>query len=481
MTESFPNWLTKRMLRGVRGFNIDAYLMALEGWRRGLTLTWYADPEEVTNMKIIGFHPLGKTFSLQAGNKGERHFFYRSRGDKVANEAVDIVHQKHEAKKYFDEAGVPTPKGISFDRETDNHDIIERIQSLSYPLVVKPVLGSLGKGVTTNIQNETELLDAINYVQDRYDDYDQYIVEEHFEGEEYRVYVVGDEVVAATKRVPANVIGDGVSTIEQLVEKKNIDRKENPYLNRKLIKLDETVVKYLEQHTLTILDIPEKGEVIRLKGQANISAGGDPIDATDIISDEVREIAVSAVKAIPNLLHAGVDIISNGKEHTVIEVNATADVAMHVFPIDGLSRNVFEQVIDFYFPETKEAAKGKSIYFDYKGIINRIQERLASEITLSDAPKGQLYTARYIVSGKVQKVGYRNWIRSQAIKNGLHGYTRNLKNGNVVVVVGGGNQHDVENFENICSKGPRRASVERVKRLKWNVPIRLGFEIRKSN
>lgn len=468
------------MLRGVRGFNIDAYLMALEGWRRGLTLTWYADPEEVTNMKIIGFNPLGKTFSLQEDNTGKCHFFYRSRGDEVANEAVDIVHKKHEAKKYFVEANVPTPKGISFVREMDNHDIIERIQSLHYPLVVKPELGSLGKGVTTNIQNEEELLSAINNVKDTFQDYDQYIVEEHFEGEEYRVYVVGDEVVAATKRVPANVVGDGVSTIEQLVEKKNAERKENPYLNRKLLKLDNTVIRYLEQHNLTVLDIPEKGEKIRLKGQANISAGGDPIDATDAISNEIKEISIAAVNAVPNLIHAGVDIITNGKEHVVIEVNATADIAMHVFPMEGRARNIVKRIIDFYFPETSDLGRDKTrIYFDYVDVQRLLRRKQAQQITLTNAPSGKFIRKRYVIAGKVQKVGFRNWIRRVAVRKGLHGYARNIGNNKVAVIVGG-NEKNVKELRESCEKGPSKAQVTEVSEFKWNHSIKLGFEIRKS-
>src|SRR5690625_4034367 len=116
MEDNFPNWLTKQMIRGARGFNLDAYVMALEGWRRGLTLTWYYDAEEVTDMKIIGFNPLGKSFSLFSEDTKKTHYFYRSRGDKVTNEAVDIVHDKHLAKSYFNKAEVQTANRINFQK-----------------------------------------------------------------------------------------------------------------------------------------------------------------------------------------------------------------------------------------------------------------------------------------------------------------------------------------------------------------------------
>src|SRR5699024_6026699 len=98
----FPKWISKQMVAGIRGFNLDAYLVALEGWRRGLTLKWYGDPSAVTDLKIIGFYPLGKTFSLSS--KDKTHFFYRSRGDKVANEAVDIGANKHTTKEFLKKA-----------------------------------------------------------------------------------------------------------------------------------------------------------------------------------------------------------------------------------------------------------------------------------------------------------------------------------------------------------------------------------------
>jgi len=470
------------MIRGVRGFNLDAYLMALEGWRRGLTLTWYLDPAMVTDLKIIGFNPLGKSFSLENKETRKKHYFYRSRGDLVANEAVDLVHDKFKAKQLLMDAGVSTPKGFKFDKQDSTENIITRLKEdeIDYPVVVKPIFGSLGKGVITNIKNEAELLVALEVTMGN-EEYGQFILEQHIEGEEYRIYVVGDEVVAATKRIPAHVIGDGKSTIQQLINKKNKQRKENPYLRNKLIEIDEGIKTFISRSGYTIDSIPDKKEYISLKGPSNISAGGDPIDVTNTLSEGAREIAVKSAKAIPGLIHVGTDVIVSENGAYIIEMNSTADIVMHLFPVEGTPRNVPRKIIDFYFPETKNFAKGKEkLYFNYRDIRPVLRDKLAQEITLRNAPKEKLYTTRYIVSGMVQKVGYRNWIRRQAVRNGLHGYTRNLKNGNVVVIVGGDDKEKIEKFKEVCAKGPRRARVEDIKILKWNGPIQLGFEIRKS-
>lgn len=480
MGERYPFWLTKRMLVGARGFGIDAYVMALEGWRRGLTLSWYLDPSKYTNIKQVGHNPLGKSFSLYSEDHGRIHYFYRSRGDKVCNEAVDIVHDKYLAKKYFYENNVATPKGIHFHKQDEIKDILRKVKELTFPLVLKPTSSSLGKGVVTDIKDIKELKNVIENVRLN-DRNDEFIIEEHIDGEEYRIYVVDEEVVAATKRLPANVLGDGVKTVSKLINDKNRLRRENPYLATKLIEVNDSINRYLEKQDMSLESIPPKNEIVYLKGQSNISAGGDPIDVTDDLDDVIKSEAIRAVKSVDGLNHAGVDVIANEKDVQVIEINATADISMHLFPLHGLARNVPEKIIDYYFPETVGHAKGKSkIYFSYRDIINMLQDRHAQEVKLMNAPKSELFSTRLIIYGKVQGVGYRQWVRRWAINNGVHGYVRNLKNGRIVIVAASDKKEKLSDLKKICFSGPSRARVENVKELSWNRQIKLGFEIRRS-
>ena len=478
MSQFFPSWLTKQMVQGVKGFNLDAYLLALEGWRRGLTLKWYSDDTDATNIKIIGFNPVGKMFSLSS--KEKRHFFYRSRGDKVSNKAVDITSNKATTKKYLQENKIPIPMGKRFTSEDSITNIIKAGATIGYPLVLKPTFGSLGKGVVTDIQNEVELIKAIDHVKCVLN-YQDIILERFIEGDDLRVYVVGEKVLGATKRVPANVIGDGYSTIEKLIEDKNKIRAENQHLSSKLIEIDQEVLNYLKRKNYNLQSIPDKNERVCLRGQSNIAAGGDPIDFTDEITDQIKTLAVKAVKAIPGLHQAGVDIIYNKHGAFVIELNATADIMMHFFPMFGKPRNVAKGIIDFYFPETKEnVADQTKIYFDYKKINTLLKNGLINEIELNDAPSGALYAKRYVVSGRVQNVGYRNWVRKRALKQNLHGYARNLKNGKVVVVVGSEDQDKVDRFKDVLYKGPLKAEVKSIEEYTWDKQLKLGFEIRKS-
>src|SRR5690625_5343068 len=109
---------------------------------------------------------------------------------------------------------------------------------------------------------------------------------------------------------------------------------------------------------------------------------------------------------------------------------------MHILPLSGSPRNIPAAIIDYYLAETIGMAEDrKKIYFDYRKINNLLRPRLVQEVKLPNAPEGKLYEKRYVVSGKVQKVGYRNWIRGQALKKNFNDYTRKLNNRKVIVVV----------------------------------------------
>ncbi len=468
------------MVRGVKGFNLDAYLVALEGWRRGLTLTWYAHPADVTDLKIIGFYPLGKTFSLRSEDK--THFFYRSRGDRVANRAVDLVSNKEETKRRLSKAGVANPPGKRFFPHTGDEEIVQFAMRLGFPLVIKPTFGSLGKGVVINIRDEAEFRESLAYVRSELG-YEDLIVERFLEGVDVRIYVLGDNVLAATKRLPANIVGDGKSTIEQLIDEKNKQRRKNPYLSAKTkrITIDQELQAYIAKQNYTLQSILPNDERIYLKGQSNIAAGGDPIDVTDELTPEIKDVAIEAVRAIPGLHQAGVDVLVHNNEARVIEINATADISMHLFPLQGKPRNVAAGIIDDYFPQTK--GKGRhhtNLYFDYTEINHLLRRQFVQQFTLKDAPEKKLYAKRYVISGKVQNVGFRKWVRQQALEQNVHGYTRNLRNGKVVVVVASEDRQVVDNFKQICYRGPRRAVVKDVQEYVWDNQIKAGFEIRET-
>ncbi len=463
------------MLAGARRFNLDAFLVALEGWRRGLTLRWYYDVPPESDIKLIGFNPVGKIFSLSDGNK--THFFYRSRGDLVSNKAVDIAGDKFETKKLLLQGGVNTPVGQNFNSSHSIGDIINYALSLNRPITIKPTLGSLGNGVFTNVTTEADIKYAVNYIRNELE-YIDVLVEEYITGDDIRVYIVGGEVVAATKREPASIIGDGKHSIEYLIECRNEERKKNPQLSTRLVKITDELTNYLNNQGLTLQTVPERGSKIFLSGKANVSFGGDSINISQV-PEHVKEQAIKALEALPDIQQGGVDLIYDDQQASVLEINATAGIVLHILPAIGQPVRIEKKIIDFYFPETVNIKGNDKLYFNYKKIKENLVNGLVDNLQVTNASIEPMITMKYIVKGKVQGVSYRRYVQNQASKLNLNGYVKNLKQGHVVIVVGGKNITVLNEFKEKCYKGSRRAKVEKIIEKEWDRQINVGFEIKK--
>lgn len=473
--------ISNEIVSGVRGFNLCAYLVALEGWRRGLTLKWYSDISTVSDIKKAGYNHIGKTFSLHSDNKV--HYFYRSRGDGVANSAVDICKDKEETKRYLLKAGINVPTGSSFSANISDDLIFEYAERIGYPVVLKPKDGSLGKGVYSNLKNKKALQDALDNLRSEFD-YSEYMVEKYIHGKEYRVYVVGSEIVGVINRIPANIVGDGVHTIKTLIDIKNEDKKKNPYLSAKPIKIDFEIKALLKEQGYTLDSIPDSGVVVFLREKSNLSSGGDPIDATDDLPNHAQKVAIDSLKAIPGLPQAGIDLIVDHKTNkvTVLEINATAEIGLHVFPMHGKPRHIPSFIIDYYFPETKGKDRlNTRVYFDFNKIYDLMMSKYVTEYEVPKAPNNELIAKKYIVSGNVHGVGYSKWIRNQALKHKLNGFVRIKKNGDAIIVVAGTDKNIVEQFKHICSQGPDMFYGKLIEESNWHRPVKIGFEIKEKS
>ena len=289
---NYPYWLSKEIVSGIKRFDLDAYFLALEGWRRGLHLKFYYELPIESSMKIIGFNTSTKIFSLS--NQNKTHFFYRSRGDIVPASAVELGTDKHETKQILSEKGIKVPMGKRFKQTDSDRSILKAALKMGFPLVSKPTFGSLGIGVITNIQTKQELNEAIHYIRSELG-YQDLIIEQYISGDDLRVYVVGNKVLGAVKRVPAHVIGDGKQSISKLIEQKNDIRRKNPHLVTRLITINKDLVDFIEQNGYSLESVPKKDEIVYLNGKANISAGGDAIDVTDSLRASTLQTAINGV------------------------------------------------------------------------------------------------------------------------------------------------------------------------------------------
>jgi len=441
--------------------NHSRYLLALEAWRRGIKVTFYRDEK-------------GMCFSLEYGKK--KHDFRTSFGDLTSDEAIKITENKALTKQYLQEAGLPIAKGETFDESDSIENIIHYATNLDFPLVIKPVDGIQGRGVVANIQTIEEFREALVHVREKLG-YLDIIVEEHINGDEMRVFFLENQVIAAYKKEPAFVIGDGMDTIENLINIKNQERRENPHLFTYTIKKNNALIKKIKQSGFTLDSVLDKDLKLYLRTQSNISLGGEFIDCTDDLPENIISTAKEVHRVIPNLPHGGIDLIVNeNDEGIILEINHNAGLGTHVFPSKGKPRDLPKLMINYYFPETKDI-KRSPLYFNYKTVLGPIKDRLVQMVVLPQLQTENIYSKKYIVTGKVQKVGYRNWIRRQALNASLHGYVKNLRNSKVEIVVAGNDPIELDNFKAICSKGSKRARVKNVIERSWDKPVPYGFTI----
>ncbi|MCW1928849.1 acylphosphatase [Bhargavaea beijingensis] len=469
--------LSNEMMIGARNNNLCSYLIALEGWRRGLKLTFYS-----RRVKQDRIHAPGCLFTLSSGENTQ--IFYKSRGMKVKGKAFSIGDNKFLAKKHLEKNGVQVPVGEKFSKQASDSDIIDYANKLGYPVVLKPAKAAQGKGVIANIESESFLIEALNYVRNSLG-YHEVILEQFVEGKEYRVYVMEDKVVAVLNRRPANIVGDGVSTIKELIHKKNQNRKKNPRLYSCLIKIDFEVEQMIKKAGYSLNDVPSKNEVVFLREKSNITSGGDSIDVTDDFPDHIKEMAVKALKSVPDFPHGGVDMIIDPnkpieKSAFVIELTPVPQIGSLVFPMHGKGRDVPSAIIDYYFPETKiKTNNNPHLYFNFKEILAPLNSKSAEEITVTPAPTYITHSKQYIIRGKVQNVGFRRWVRKKALEADLSGFAQNQSDGTLSVVVAGTEQQ-VNDFKNICETGPKASQVHSVIEKDWKRPIKVGFEIKEN-
>ena len=298
---------------------------------------------------------LGTNSLVQLGYGINQMRFQATITCKTSSIAVDIACNKEQTKKMLDAASIPVANGgICVDEE----DLDEVIGKIGYPIVLKPLDGNHGKGASINVKNREDAVAGLAYAK-KYSH--RIIVEKFITGYDFRVLVIDNKLVAAAKRVPAHVKGDGKHTIQQLIEETNKDPRRGYGHENVLtqIDVDRDTTDLLEKLNYTLETIPKKGEVVYLKSTANLSTGGTSIDVTDMMHPE-NIFLCERISRVIGLDVCGVDIMAENltqplKENggCILEVNAAPGFRMHLAPSEGLPRNVAAPVIDMLYPPGK--------------------------------------------------------------------------------------------------------------------------------
>ncbi len=271
---------------------------------------------------------------------------------RTSNIAVELASDKEETNSILRDLGLPVPKQFIVRATSQAVRAAERI---GYPVVLKPLAGNHGRGVAINLKTPEEVEAGFAKAAEHGR---SVVVESYIEGFDHRLLVVDGELVAAAKRVPGHVVGDGKHTIEQLVDIVNEDPRRGVGHEKVLTRLefDHQAERLLEKLGYGRDTVPASGEVVYLRSTANLSTGGTAIDVTDIIHPDNREMAIRAIRAI-DLDIGGVDFLTKDITESyrdagggICEVNAGPGFRMHVAPSEGTPRDVGGSVLDMLFP-----------------------------------------------------------------------------------------------------------------------------------
>ncbi len=266
--------------------------------------------------------------------------------------AVDLVGDKVLTKRILARAGIPVPQGRVV---TSLQEAREAAEELGYPVVIKPCHGNQGKGVVLNLREPREMETAFRIAR-TYDT--QILVEKYIPGRHYRLLVIGGKLAAAAERLPACVTGDGVHTVQELVELANQDPRRGDGHEKPLTKLrlDPAAVLELARQGYTPDSRPPLGAVVILRENANLSTGGTSRDVTGLVCSENVYLAEQAAR-LTGLDVAGIDLVTPDISQSaiknggaIIEVNAAPGFRMHLFPSEGEPRDVGAALVDHLFP-----------------------------------------------------------------------------------------------------------------------------------
>lgn len=307
---------------------------------------------EAAAARGIPWRRLTKGSLVQFGWGSKQRRIWAAEVDSTSAVAESIAQDKDLCKRLLASAGVPVPIGRPV---SDLEDAWAVACEIGVPVVVKPQDGNQGKGVTVNVVDKDHLAIAFRAAAE----IGTVMVEKYLPGADYRLLVVGDKLVAAARRDPPHVIGDGVHTVRELVDKVNADprRGDGHATSLTKIRFDDIAIARLGLQGLQPESVPEKGRRVILRNNANLSTGGTATDVTDDVHPEVAARAIAAAQTV-GLDICGVDVMCESVHRPleeqnggVVEVNAAPGLRMHLSPSFGKGRNVGEAIISHLYKQ----------------------------------------------------------------------------------------------------------------------------------
>jgi cyanophycin synthetase len=275
---------------------------------------------------------------------------------RTSNIATDVACHKQLTNRLLADNAIPVPDGTIVSSVEEAQDVF---RSFHCSVVVKPLNGNQGRGVTLNINSAAEVARAYNMAAQFND---EVLMEEFIPGRQYRLCVVNGKLIAAAERLPAQVTGDGQHTVKELVDRENANGQRGEDHEKPLtkIRIDAIALVTLARQNLADTSIPKVGQIVVIRENANISTGGTAIDVTDQVHPDTVAIVERASRVI-DLDVAGVDLVTDDITQplvpgrgAVIEINAAPGIRMHHYPSAGKARDVAGAILEYLFPDQEK-------------------------------------------------------------------------------------------------------------------------------
>lgn len=303
----------------------------------------------------IPWLPLSARALIQLGHGAYQKRIQASLSSSTGILGVELASDKEGTKQMLRDSGIPVPRGTVIYYLDELEQAVDDVGG--FPIVIKPLDGNHGRGITINIDSWQLAEEAYDAAQTE-SRTRAVIVERYYTGQDHRILVINGKVVAVAERTPAHVIGDGKSAIADLIEETNRDPRRGEGHDNVLtqIELDRTSFQLLERQGYDVNTVLPLGQICYLKATANLSTGGVAVDRTDVIHPENIWIAERVAKII-GLDIAGIDVVTSDiarplreVDGVIVEVNAAPGLRMHFCPSEGIPRNVGEAIVDMLFP-----------------------------------------------------------------------------------------------------------------------------------
>lgn len=469
-TATWPTHFSRRVVpKTPTGDSLSSVCIALEAWRRDLTVTFNSG--NLHHYTICdGARELKFDCSMPAT--------YTGREDKLR------LIRKAVANDILESHQLPVPRSIMFSISgTSSAELRKHVATIGFPLVLKPNVGSVGRGVFVNLRSWDELAASVQHLAKT--GTDKVIVQSHHRGDDLRILVVGDSVASAIRRVPANVTGDGVHSIRDLIALKNRGRRQNPFLSKGMIRVDHEIENSLKEQQLTIDTIPKLGQYIYLRKVANASAGGDVVDITSDLPAAVKDAAIAAVKVMPNVKVAGVDVLYEAStgEFVIIEMNSRPHIGVNMYPSVGAGADVPKLFLDYFFPDSarREDVDDSMLAFEIAPIRRLLLSQASEAVSLAPLPEHRFpfrrvysfeeSTGEFQISPKQE-----HRILSIAARLRITGRLRR-RNGRVELIVAGDRDSSMREIARLVSEV---ANVNISGRSPWRSVLTHGFFVEAS-